>query len=183
MFEVDYYGRPKPAERPRVRFSKGNKSYYTYNPPKYEEYKEGLIDFFNNYEKDDSLEELFNPKRIMYGLSVKIIFRLTMPIDWRKPDTKKLNLFYTRRPDIDNLYKAVIDSLFQSNINQIPDGHVIDKEGNELLDEDGEKIIKYRQRIDDSRVVHTELLKLRVETEEEEGFNLIIRNVGKEEIQ
>lgn len=180
MFEVNWTGgRPQPVERPRVRFNEGNKTYYTYNPPNYAEYKETLKDFFNQYENDVLLEELFNPKKIVYGLSIKIIFRL-----WRSTEEElDSNPFYTLRPDIDNLFKAVVDSLFQSNINQIPNGYVVDKDGNELLDENGEKIVKYKQKIDDCRVIHAEILKLRVETKEEEGFKLIIRNVGKEEIQ
>lgn len=174
MFEAHYTGRPRPAERPRARFNQGNRTYYLYTPPAYQEYKSGLIDFFNEFEKDDSLKELFDPKEIVYGLSVKLIFRLKSK--GKKP-------FYGKRPDIDNLFKAVADSLFESNVNLIPDGYEKDEEGNLITDSEGNPVTKYKQKIDDSRIIHTEILKLRVDSEEEEGFSIIIRNVGKEDIQ
>jgi|SRR5690625_3239114 len=174
MFQAHYSGRPRPAERARARFSSGNRSYYLYNPPTYKKYKSGLIDFFNTYETDESLTELFDPKEIIYGLSIKLIFKLR---------SKGKNPFYAKRPDIDNLFKAVTDSLFESNVNLIRDGNKKDKEGDLVFDPKGEPLGKYKQKIDDSRIIHTEMLKLRVDTEEEEGFSITIRNVGKEDIQ
>lgn len=93
------------------------------------------------------------------------------------------NLFYGKRPDIDNLYKAVVDALFLSDVNQVEDGLLTDKEGNAVFDRKGNQKIKYRQKIDDSRVIHTEILKLRVDCAEDEGFTIMIRNVGKEDIE
>src|SRR5699024_4783957 len=174
MFEAHYSGRPRPAERPRARFSADNRTYYLYNPPTYQKYKAGLRDFFNEYETDESLKELFDPSKIVYGLSVKLIFRLYSK--GKKP-------FYGKRPDIDNLFKAAVDGLFESNVNLIPDGNEKDKEGNLIVDEKGNPIPKYKQKIDDSRIIHAEQLKLRVDTREEEGITIIIRNVGKEDIQ
>lgn len=174
MFEAHYTGRPRPAERPRARFNSGRRSYYLYNPPEYQKYKAGLIDFFNKYEKDESLKEQFDPTKIVYGLSVKLIFKLYSK--GKKP-------FYGKRPDIDNLFKAVTDSLFDSNVNLIPNGNETDKEGNLITDAEGKPIPKYKQKIDDSRIIHTEILKLRVDSKEEEGFSIVIRNVGKEDIQ
>lgn len=174
MFEAHYSGRPRPAERPRARFNHNNRTYYLYTPPEYQKYKDGVRKFFNQYETDESLKELFDPNKIVYGLSVKLIFRLYSK--GKKP-------FYGKRPDIDNLFKAIADGLFESNVNLYLDGNETDKEGNLITDEEGNPIPKYRQKIDDSRIIHTEQLKLRVDTREEEGFSVIIRNVGKEDIQ
>lgn len=174
MFEAHYSGRPRPAERPRARFSYDNRSYYIYNPPEYQKYKAVLRDFFNQYEDDAALQELFDPQEIVYGLSVKLIFKLR---------SKGNKPFYGKRPDIDNLFKAVTDSLFESNVNQIRNGNEQDKEGNLITDEEGNPIPKYKQKIDDSRIIHSEMLKLRVDYEEEEGITIILRNVGKEDIQ
>ncbi|HLQ96355.1 MAG TPA: RusA family crossover junction endodeoxyribonuclease [Pseudogracilibacillus sp.] len=173
MFETHYKGRPRPAERPRARFSSDSRTYYLYNPPSYQKYKAGLTEFFNQFSDDKNLQELFNPKELVYGLSLKLIFRL-------KGKGKKP--FYGKRPDIDNLFKAVADSLFESNVNLIEDGIEQDKEGNTVTDAYGNPLTKYRQQIDDSRIIHTEMLKLRVDSEEEEGIKIVIRNVGKEEI-
>lgn len=173
MFKAEWKGRPKPAERPRTRFSKNKRSFYVYNPPSYYLYQKELVSFFSGFSEDDKLKELFDKKEIVYGLSVKLIFRLK----------GKGNLpFYGLRPDIDNLYKAVVDALFLSKCNQIENGILTDNEGNPICDRSGTPLIKYKQKIDDSRVIHTELLKLRVEEEEEQGFTIIIRNVGKEDI-
>lgn len=174
MFQTHYAGKVRSAERSRARFSQENRTYFLYNPPTYEKYKTGLINFFNTYENDDSLAELFDPNKIVYGLSVKLIFKIK---------SRGKNPFHGRRPDVDNLYKAVADSLFQSNVNLIPDGDAMDKEGNLITDEHGNPMPKYKQKIDDSRIIHTEILKLRVDTKEEEGFSITIRNVGKEDIQ
>lgn len=174
MFKVEYKGRPKPAERPRARFAKDNKSYYLYSPPTYAKYKDHLIQFFNKFSEEKEFQDLFDPKNINYGLSLKTVFRL-------KGNGK--NIFYAKRPDIDNLFKGVQDAIFQSEVNQIEDGYLLDKEGSKIVSEDGEPLIKYRSKIDDSRVVHAEQLKLRVDTEEEEGIIIILRNIGKEDIE
>lgn len=173
MYQIHYKGRPKPAERPRARFSLGNKNYYLYTPPSYEKYKRELIEHFNQFEKEEKFAELFEPKNIVYGLSIKIIFRLK---------GRGKQPFYGKRPDIDNLMKAIFDGLFQSNVNLIEDGIEIDKDGVPIMDSKGEPILHFKQKIDDSRIVHTETLKLRVDTEEEEGFQVVIRNVGEDEI-
>ncbi|WP_252893792.1 hypothetical protein [Lentilactobacillus senioris] len=86
------------------------------------------------------------------------------------------------RPDIDNLFKGIIDSLFQSKVNQVLDGIETDKNGNPIHDEFGNDIPHFKQRIDDSRVVHTEMLKLKATEESPEGFTLIVRNLGLEAI-
>lgn len=174
MFKTSWQGRPKPAERPRTRFSKDKKSFYVYNPPSHYLYQQELIRFFSQFKEEHSLVELFEKRHIVYGLSVKLIFRLK---------SKGENPFYGKRPDIDNLYKAVIDALFLSEVNQVEDGFLTDKEGNPIFDKKGNQEIKYKQKIDDSRVIHTEILKLRVDSAEEEGFTLVIRNVGKEDIE
>ncbi|GAA3267941.1 hypothetical protein GCM10017706_32840 [Lactococcus lactis subsp. hordniae] len=70
-----------------------------------------------------------------------------------------------------------------SAVNQIENGYWVDKNGEFILDADGNKTIKYKQKIDDSRVIHTELLKLRIDSEAEEGFTITVRNVGKEDIE
>ncbi|WP_088841029.1 RusA family crossover junction endodeoxyribonuclease [Listeria sp. ILCC797] len=173
MFKVTKIGRPKPAERARARFNEGNKTFYMYMPQSYREYKSELIQFFNQYENDPNLQELFDRKKIIYGLSVKLIFRFK---------GKGYNPFYALRPDIDNLFKAVTDSLFESNINLIEDGYKTNKKGELLFDQDGKMIKKYKQKIDDSRICHTEQIKLRVDTEEEESLTIIIKNIGKEDI-
>lgn len=173
MFKAEWKGRPKPAERPRPRFSKNKKSFYVYNPPNYYLYQKELINFFSSFSEEDNLKELFDKKTLVYGLSVKLIFRLK---------AKGKAPFYGLRPDIDNLYKAVVDALFLSECNQLEDGFLTDKEGNEIYDGKGSPLIKYKQKIDDSRVIHSEILKLRVDSEEEEGFTIVIRNVGKEDI-
>lgn len=173
MFKVTYKGRPKPAERARARFNGGNKTYYMYTPEVYRKYKEELISFFNEYQDDPNLKRLFDPKKITYGLSVKLIFRFKGKGD---------NPFYTWRPDIDNLFKAVTDSLFQSKVNLLENGFKLDKDGNTMLDDEGIPIKKYKQKIDDCRICHTEQLKLRVDDEEKESFTIIVRNIGEEEI-
>lgn len=174
MFKVTWEGRPRPAERPRARFSADKRTYFLYNPPTYQEYQKTLVEFFNKYQEEESLKELFDKKQLVYGLSVKLIFRIKH---------KGKIPFYGLRPDIDNLYKAVVDALFKSNVNQIENGYWVDKNGEFYLDADGNKTIKYKQKIDDSRVIHTELIKLRVDSEAEEGFTVILRNVGKEDIE
>lgn len=175
MFKAEYKGRPKPAERPRPRLGKNAKFYYMYNPPTYQQYKQELIEFFNQFESDKNFYELFDPKKVFYGLSLKVVFRFKASAQ---------NPFYTKRPDLDNVLKAVQDALFQCKANLVEDGFMIDKGSGELiLDENGQPIINYKQRIDDCRVVHFECLKLRVDTEEEEGFLVTLRNVGKDEIQ
>lgn len=174
MFKVSWKGRPKPAERPRTRFSKDKKSFYVYNPPSYYLYQQELIRFFSSFKEEPEMIEMFDKKNLVYGLSIKLIFRL-------KSSGK--NLFYGKRPDIDNLYKAVVDALFLSDVNQVEDGLLTDKEGNAVFDRKGNQKIKYRQKIDDSRVIHTEILKLRVDSTEDEGFTIMIRNVGKEDIE
>lgn len=173
MYKINYYGRPKPAERPRVRFSLSNRNYYLYTPSTYEAYKMDLIAHFNQFEKDADFSCLFNPKKIIYGLSIKIVFRLK---------GRGKQPFYGKRPDIDNLMKAVFDALFQSKVNLVEEGIKLDKNGIPLLDNNGLPIRHFKQKIDDSRIVHTEVLKLRVNTDKEEGFHLVLRNVGKEEI-
>lgn len=174
MFKVKWSGRPQSAERPRTRFRKDKKSFYVYTPPNYEKYKENLKLFFSSFIDDKSYNEIFDKKKIVYGLSVKIIFRFK---------TENANIFYALRPDIDNLYKAVVDGLFESDGNLYENGVLKDKQGNTIVDAEGKALINYSQKIDDSRVVHAELLKLRVDTEEEESFTLIVRNVGKEDIE
>ncbi|HFD1725843.1 TPA: RusA family crossover junction endodeoxyribonuclease [Enterococcus faecium] len=174
MFKIKYGKRPQPAERPRARFAKDKRSYYMYTPPNYQSYLKLLIESFNQYEKDPSFSELFDKKKIVYGWSVKIIFKLK---------GKGKNPFYGKRPDIDNLFKAVADALMETEANKIQNGYEVDENGNQYLDHQGLPIPKYKKKIDDSRIVHAELLKLRVDTEEEEGFTLIIRNVGKDDIE
>lgn len=175
MFRIEYNERPRPAERPRARFSDGSRSYYLYTPPAYAKYKQELIEFFNQYQDDQDLKELFDKKKLLYGLSVKVIFRF---------DVKKEsdNPFYGMRPDIDNLFKAVVDSLFQSGVNRIQDGYEKDKTDQYVLDENGEKIPHFKQKIDDSRIVHTELLKLKATKESPQGFTLIVKNIGIEKV-
>lgn len=174
MFEAHYKGRPRPAERPRARFSEDKRTYYLYNPPSYQKYKAGLTEFFNQFADQEELKELFDPKQLVYGLSLKLIFKLK---------SKGQKPFYGKRPDIDNLFKAVADSLFESDVNMIEDGNEQDKAGNLITDAAGNPITKYKQKIDDSRIIHTEMLKLRVDEEEEEGIKVVLRNVGKEDIQ
>ncbi|MBC2242406.1 RusA family crossover junction endodeoxyribonuclease [Listeria booriae] len=174
MFKAVYSGRPRPAERARVRFGKGKRSYYMYMPEVYRNYKGKLIEFFGQYESDPRLVELFDSQKIIYGLSVKLIFRLKSKGD---------NPFYTLRPDIDNLFKAVTDSLFQSSVNLIDNGYEEDKDGQLILDVEGDPIPKFKQKIDDCRICHTEIIKLRVDTVEEEGFTVIIRNIGKDDTE
>lgn len=172
MYKLSYQGRPRPAERPRVRFSLGNKNYYLYTPPTYEKYKNELIEHFNKFSKDEKFTELFEAKNIIYGLSIKIIFKL-------KGNGKQP--FYGKRPDIDNLMKAIFDALFQSDVNLIEDGIETDKEGIPIVDANGDPIPRFKQKIDDSRIIHAESLKLRVDKEEEEGVYIVIRNVGEDE--
>lgn len=181
MFKVSWKGRPQPAERARPRFSKNKDSYYMYNPPSYQKYQKKLIDFFSKYSDDPELKKLFDKKRLIYGLSVKIVFRLVASTGKNQSSTGK-NPFYGKRPDIDNLYKAVVDALFLSKGNQIEDGFLTDADGEPIVDSKGDSLIKYKQKIDDSRVIHTELLKLRVDDEDQEGFTIIVRNVGREDI-
>lgn len=173
MFKVSWEGRPQPTERARPRFAKNKKSYYMYNPPSYQDYQKRLVEFFSEYSEDPELKKLFDKKQLIYGLSVKIVFRLS---------SKGEKPFYGKRPDIDNLYKAVVDALFLSECNQVEDGYLTDSEGNQIVDSKGMPLIKYKQKIDDSRVIHTELLKLRVDDAEQEGFTLVVRDVGKEDI-
>ncbi|MGP9052393.1 RusA family crossover junction endodeoxyribonuclease [Lactiplantibacillus plantarum] len=173
MFKVSWKGRPQPAERARPRFSKNKDSYYMYNPPSYQKYQKKLVDFFSEYSDDPELKKLFDKKRLIYGLSVKIIFHLA---------SNGKNPFYGKRPDIDNLYKAVVDALFLSKCNQVEDGFLTDANGDPIVNSKGDPLIKYKQKIDDSRVIHNELLKLRVDDEDQEGFTLIVRDVGREDI-
>ncbi|MDT0112455.1 RusA family crossover junction endodeoxyribonuclease [Listeria booriae] len=174
MFRAVYQGRPKPAERARVRFSTGNKTYYMHIPETYRAYQNRLKEFFSQYAEDPDLKELFRARNLIYGLSIKLVFRLK---------GRGQHPFYQLRPDIDNLYKAVTDALFLSDVNIKHVGFEEDEEGNKILDNDGNPIETYKQKIDDSRVVHAELLKLRVDTEEEEQFTIVIRNVAEEDIQ
>lgn len=173
MFKVKWFGRPQPAERPRTRLRKDKKSFYIYTPPTYEEYKENLKLFFSSFKEDKSYKEIFDKKKIVYGLSVKIISRFK---------TGNANIFYALRPDIDNIYKAIVDGLFESDGNLYENGVLKDKQGNTIVDAEGKALIKYSKKIDDCRVVHMEVLKIKVDTEEEESFTLIVRNVGKEDI-
>lgn len=177
MFSAEYFGHPRPAERPRARFSSNNSHYYLYTPPLYAAYKEELIAFFDQFANNTDLKELFDTKKIIFGLSIKIIFKLKGRIS-----KNNNNPFYGMRPDIDNLYKAVVDSLFQSSVNTYPDGFEQNKDGSPIVDENDVPILHFRQKIDDSRVIHTELLKLKVADSSEEGFKIIIKNVGKESI-
>lgn len=173
MFRAEYKKRPQPAERARVRFSNNNRTYYMYTPATYEKYTQELISFFNQFSDDPNFVDMFDKKKLVYGWSVKIIFR------FKGRGSKP---FYGLRPDIDNIFKAVTDSLMRTEANLIFDGYATDEEGNRYLDKDFQPIPKFRKKIDDCRIVHTELLKLRVDTEEEEGFTIIIRNVGEDVI-
>lgn len=172
MWQMRYYGRPRGADRPRARFSSAGRHYYMYTSPDYTAYKNKLIDTFNGYVDDIDLQQCFSNK-FNAGLSVKIVFYL------KGNGQKKL---YGMRPDIDNLYKAVIDSLFESKINQIKNGFLVDNNGQFIFDKHGEKQLNFKQKMDDSRVVHTELLKIRVDELKQEGFLIKLRMIGLEEI-
>ncbi|WP_132981489.1 RusA family crossover junction endodeoxyribonuclease [Pediococcus pentosaceus] len=173
MFKISWEGKPQPAERARPRFSRNKDSYYMYNPPSYQMYQRSLINFFSKFSEDPDLKALFDKKQLIYGLSIKIIFKI---------QSKGKNPFYGKRPDSDNLYKAVVDALFASKVNQLEDGYLTDKEGNYVFDSKGNPLIKYKQKVDDSRVIHHEVLKLRVDEFQEQGFIVVIRNVGKDDI-
>src|SRR5699024_12010608 len=108
MFEAHYSGRPRPAERPRARFNHNNRTYYLYTPPEYQKYKDGVRKFFNQYETDESLKELFDTNKIEYDLSVKLIFRLY---------NKGKKTFYGNRSDIYNLFISILDGLIERYVN------------------------------------------------------------------
>lgn len=173
IFKTEFKGRPKPAERPRARFSKSGR-FYMFTPNSYKNYQKEVTEFFNKFADEPNFKDLFTPNKLVYGLSVTLIFKMTLK-------KKSANPFYGMRPDIDNLYKAVVDALFLNQVNMKEVGYQLDEEENVLFDEDGKPLIKYAQRVDDSRVVHTEQLKLRVDYKDEEGFFIKLRNVGKDE--
>lgn len=163
MWKADFKGfRPRPAERPRFNPTLGR----MFIPKSYEDYQEMLIGLFNQYTETENFAEIFDKKKIVYGLSVQVVFRLT---------GRGKSAFYRYRPDSDNLYKAVLDSLF------FCDANTIETDTGEL-DKDGNPVIKYHQKIDDSNVVHQSTLKLRVENEDEQGFSIIVKNIGKDEL-
>jgi Holliday junction resolvase RusA-like endonuclease len=87
---------PVPASRPRVcRFG-------TFYQPKYEAFKKELTKWF-----EDNKGYVFTQ-----AASVKISFDIPMPKSFSKK--KRLDVVdspHTQRPDIDNLIKAVLDSM------------------------------------------------------------------------
>jgi Holliday junction resolvase RusA-like endonuclease len=64
----------------------------------------------------DKLKRLFRENNIVIKDELFIEFRLPMPKSWSKKKKKEYNgQFHDKRPDIDNLLKSVLDSLFEED--------------------------------------------------------------------
>lgn len=169
MFKVTIEGTPKSAKRPNYVPQFGR----VITPKDYREYKDWLIGEFNKYANDPELIEVLTKQK--YGLSVKLIYRFDRGASYQP--------FHRNRPDVDNLYKATIDALFQSDVNRIADGFVVDENGQPVDDGRGNKIVHYKQRIDDSQIVHNETWKLNIDpTKEKPSQTIIIRKIEEVEL-
>jgi Holliday junction resolvase RusA-like endonuclease len=93
-------GIPKPLPRPRV-VSKGGKV-WAYTPKRYLEewYNKMLLAVREQYQMIPSEE------------AVKVCMRFLFPI----PKNGKRQRRFTRRPDLDNLIKGVLDALSKANV-------------------------------------------------------------------
>lgn len=101
------YGEPVPQGRPKVARI-GNRV-VAYDPPKSRKYKD-LVKLWATTQ----LKKVDGFKMFSGAVCVDITFHLPIPPSW--PKYKKLDAEYgvlrpTKKPDIDNLYKGLIDAL------------------------------------------------------------------------
>lgn len=101
------YGEPVPQGRPKVARI-GNRV-VAYDPPKSRKYKD-LVKLWATTQ----LKKLGDFKPLEEAVCVEIVFYLPIPPSW--PKHKRQDAEYgvmrpTKKPDIDNLYKGLIDAL------------------------------------------------------------------------
>lgn len=151
---------PKPAERPR--FVADLKR--TVTPIKYLDYKNKMIESFNyKYGKDEEIRDIL--RNAKYGISISILYKF---------DKKNSNRPYHRqRPDLDNLAKATIDALFESEVNQ----DFISWE----KDVDGRPYKNFKNITDDCNIVMMKLMKINVPAEEV-GQEIVIKKMLEEDL-
>lgn len=132
-------------------------------PKKYLQYKNKLIGIFNKeYADNEELRDVLRNSK--YGINLKVLFKF---------DKRNSNRPYHRqRPDLDNLVKATVDALFQSDANRDYLGIKIDEDGNEYPD--------YKLITDDSNIVRMELMKINVPADEV-GQEIIIKKMLEED--
>ena len=93
---------PMPKERPR--FTKSGKAY---TPKKTQDYEKKIADYFRSH-----------PQRFKFEKDIPVAVNLVfgMPIPKSTPKSRKEAMFegiikHTKRPDVDNMAKAVLDAL------------------------------------------------------------------------
>lgn len=166
MWKADINGLvPMGASRPRFNPLAG----FVYTLPKYAKYKKQLVARFDEFADDADLRECF--EECLYGLSIKIVYRA--------PRYGSKAAFNRRKPDADNLYKATIDALFESKVNQREFvRYKTKKTTGELVMQDGEPVGVYKHWIDDSNVIHADIWKMNANSEAEIGQTITIARIG-----
>lgn len=162
MYRIDIDIPPESALRPRF-VKKWNR---VTTPKKYKRYLNKLINEFNKYADDpDFYDVLHNFK---YGISIKVIFKFD-----RRSQSSNVRPFKRTKPDMDNLLKATVDALFESKINLKLDHTEHDPDGNEYP--------VYKQITDDCNIVHVEMLKINVDSDQV-GQTIILKKMLEEEL-
>lgn len=141
----------------------------------YVAYKKWLISEFDQYANDPELRKMFDTQK--FGLGVKVTYWLPAVNGSTLPT-------YRSRPDINNLYRATIDALFASKVNMFDTGEArYDKDGNRMLDyKTHEPLNVMKQRLDDSNITYTAVLKLAAQSAEEVGQMIVIGRVGMDKL-
>lgn len=101
---------PQATPRPQFKFvnkNVGRGKVITYYPSKYTEYMQAVKDYLNQNHlyNEDFYQTIQNP----YGVLMEVIFYLRMPKNQKTVNS----LVRKTAPDIDNLEKAIMDSIFQ----------------------------------------------------------------------
>lgn len=101
---------PQATPRPQFKFvnkNGGRGKVITYYPSKYTEYMQAVKDYLNQNHlyNEDFYQTIQNP----YGVLMEVIFYLRMPKNQKTVNS----LVRKTAPDIDNLEKAIMDSIFQ----------------------------------------------------------------------
>ncbi|KJY48116.1 Uncharacterized protein JG29_16340 [Bombilactobacillus mellis] len=101
---------PQATPRPQFKFVKNSGSQgkvITYYPTKYTEYMQSVKDYLLQHQlyNNDFYQTIQNP----YGVLMEVIFYLKIP---QHQKTVK-SLMRKTAPDIDNLEKAIMDSIFK----------------------------------------------------------------------
>lgn len=110
---------------------------------KYKTYKDRMIEEFNKYSDNEELKDILQNAK--YGINMKVIYKFD--------NARNKAIFKRQRPDLDNLVKATIDSLFESKVNNVFDGY-------DINEDTGYRKSKYHQIVDDSNIVRMELIKI-----------------------